>query len=201
MQSSDRALQAAKANTGQMLAFISDIARAASEQSLGVSQVHQALNQLEQVTQQNAGLVASAASASQMLDHQSETMATLVDRFVVAWCLGERCAQASFPRQCGFSSPTDAYETPLRISGYPCRHPADGVYLCVAASRAHTGAATGAKLVQRFHLLDLNQLYTLLYCLWFCCSVALSSLCCALSGGAGSLSENIYPALSVWRQG
>lgn len=84
VQSSDRALQAAKANTGQMLAFISDIARAASEQSLGVSQVHQALNQLEQVTQQNAGLVASAASASQMLDHQSETMATLVDRFVVA---------------------------------------------------------------------------------------------------------------------
>ncbi|WP_170956386.1 methyl-accepting chemotaxis protein [Kosakonia sacchari] len=84
VQASDRALQSAKAHTGQMLAFVSDIARAASEQSLGVSQVHQALNQLEQVTQQNAGLVASAATASQMLDQQSETMATLVDRFVVA---------------------------------------------------------------------------------------------------------------------
>ncbi|SCC38125.1 methyl-accepting chemotaxis protein [Kosakonia oryziphila] len=83
VQASDRALQSAKANTGQMLAFVSDIAHAASEQSLGVSQVHEALNQLEQVTQQNAGLVASAASASQMLDQQSKTMTTLVDRFVV----------------------------------------------------------------------------------------------------------------------
>ncbi|MBJ4683870.1 hypothetical protein JGE71_25890, partial [Salmonella enterica subsp. enterica serovar Typhimurium] len=55
----------------------------ANEQSLGVSQVHQALNQLEQVTQQNAALVSQAASASQMLDGQSEAMSTLVDRFIV----------------------------------------------------------------------------------------------------------------------
>ncbi|VXG75182.1 Methyl-accepting chemotaxis protein CDS [Salmonella enterica subsp. enterica serovar Derby] len=47
---------------------MSDIARAANEQSLGVSQVHQALNQLEQVPHQNAALVSQAASASQMLD-------------------------------------------------------------------------------------------------------------------------------------
>lgn len=84
VQASDRVLQSAKTHTGQMMTFVSDIARAASEQSAGVSQIHEALNQLEQVTQQNAGLVASAASASQMLDRQSETMATLVDRFIVA---------------------------------------------------------------------------------------------------------------------
>ncbi|WP_313276634.1 methyl-accepting chemotaxis protein [Kosakonia cowanii] len=83
-QASDRALHAARENTGQMLSFVSDIAHAANEQSLGVSQVHEALNQLEQVTQQNAGLVASAASASQLLDQQSETMSELVGRFVVA---------------------------------------------------------------------------------------------------------------------
>ncbi|VXG75840.1 hypothetical protein LPB27_23620 (plasmid) [Salmonella enterica subsp. enterica] len=66
-----------------MKQYVSDIARAANEQSLGVSQVHQALNQLEQVTQQNAALVSQAASASQMLDGQSEAMSTLVDRFIV----------------------------------------------------------------------------------------------------------------------
>lgn len=82
VQASDRALQSAKTHTGQMMTFVSDIAHAAGEQSLGVSQVHEALSQLEQVTQQNAGLVASAASASQMLDKQSETMSRLVDRFV-----------------------------------------------------------------------------------------------------------------------
>ncbi|PKT11730.1 chemotaxis protein, partial [Klebsiella pneumoniae] len=66
-----------------MKQYVSDIARAANEQPLGVSQVHQALNQLEQVTQQNAALVSQAASASQMLDGQSEAMSTLVDRFIV----------------------------------------------------------------------------------------------------------------------
>ncbi|MCY6134462.1 hypothetical protein OV850_24685, partial [Salmonella enterica subsp. enterica serovar 1,4,[5],12:i:-] len=61
----------------------SDIARAANEQSLGVSQVHKALKQLEPVTQQNAALVSQAASASQMLDGQSEAMSTLFDLFIV----------------------------------------------------------------------------------------------------------------------
>lgn len=65
-----------------MKQYVSDIARAASEQSIGVLQVNQALNQLEQVTQQNAALVSQAATASQMLDNQSETMSTLVDRFI-----------------------------------------------------------------------------------------------------------------------
>ena len=79
---SGTALKAAADNTGRMKQYVSDIARAASEQSLGVAQVHQALNQLEQVTQQNAALVSQAATASQMLDGQSEAMSTLVDRFI-----------------------------------------------------------------------------------------------------------------------
>jgi methyl-accepting chemotaxis protein len=65
-----------------MRQYVGDIAHAAMEQSLGVSQVHQALNQLEQVTQQNAALVSQAAAASQMLDGQSEAMSRLVDRFI-----------------------------------------------------------------------------------------------------------------------
>ena len=79
---SGTALKAAADNTGRMKQYVSDIARAANEQSLGVAQVHQALNQLEQVTQQNAALVSQAATASQMLDGQSEAMSTLVDRFI-----------------------------------------------------------------------------------------------------------------------
>lgn len=80
---SGSALYAATENAGRMKQYVSDIARAANEQSIGVSQVHQALNQLEQVTQQNAALVSQAANASQLLDDQSETMSTLVDRFIV----------------------------------------------------------------------------------------------------------------------
>lgn len=82
VSASEAALKAAADNTGRMKQYVSDIARAANEQSLGVSQVHQALNQLEQVTQQNAALVSEMATASQMLDAQSKAMSTLVDRFV-----------------------------------------------------------------------------------------------------------------------
>lgn len=82
VSASEAALKAAADTTGRMKQYVSDIARAANEQSLGVTQVHQALNQLEQVTQQNAALVSQMATASQMLDAQSKSMSTLVDRFV-----------------------------------------------------------------------------------------------------------------------
>ncbi|RNM26967.1 methyl-accepting chemotaxis protein [Dickeya undicola] len=71
-------------STSQVRDFVSDIATAAREQSLGVDQVHLALNQLEQVTQQNAVLVSQAADASQLLDRQAGDMKGTVDRFVVA---------------------------------------------------------------------------------------------------------------------
>ncbi|ATO34034.1 Methyl-accepting chemotaxis protein I (serin chemoreceptor protein) [Dickeya dianthicola RNS04.9] len=71
-------------STSQVRDFVSDIATAAREQSLGVDQVHLALNQLEQVTQQNAVLVSEAATASQLLDKQAGDMKETVDRFVVA---------------------------------------------------------------------------------------------------------------------
>lgn len=77
------ALKAAADNSGLMKQYVSDIAQAANEQSLGVGQVHLALNQLEQVTQQNAALVSQAASASQVLDNQASTMTQLVNRFIV----------------------------------------------------------------------------------------------------------------------
>lgn len=77
------ALKAAADNSGMMKQYVSDIAQAANEQSLGVGQVHLALNQLEQVTQQNAALVSQAASASQVLDNQAAAMTKLVNRFIV----------------------------------------------------------------------------------------------------------------------
>ncbi len=80
---SGTALKAAAENSGRMNQYVSAIDGAAHELSLGVSQVHQPLNQLEHGTQQNAARVSQAARASQMLDGQSEAMSTLVDRFIV----------------------------------------------------------------------------------------------------------------------
>ncbi len=39
-------------------------------------------------------------------------------------------------------------------------------FLCLLLP-ARTGADAGTKLVTTFHLMDLSQLYTLLFCLWF----------------------------------
>ncbi|HAT7569066.1 TPA: HAMP domain-containing protein [Citrobacter werkmanii] len=77
------ALKAAADNTTSMKQYIGDIARVATEQSLGVSQINQALRPMEQVTQQNAALVSQAANDSQRLDNLSVTMRDLVNRFVV----------------------------------------------------------------------------------------------------------------------
>lgn len=77
------ALEAAADNTTSMKQYIADIARVATEQSQGVTQINQALRPMEQVTQQNAALVSQAASDSQRLDNLSVTMKGLVNRFVV----------------------------------------------------------------------------------------------------------------------
>ncbi|MGK3361162.1 methyl-accepting chemotaxis protein [Citrobacter portucalensis] len=77
------ALEAAADNTTSMKQYIADIARVATEQSQGVTQINLALRPMEQVTQQNAALVSQAASDSQRLDNLSATMKDLVNRFVV----------------------------------------------------------------------------------------------------------------------
>jgi hypothetical protein len=41
------------------------------------------------------------------------------------------------------------------------------------------------KLVQTFHMVDLNQLYTILFCVWFLLLGRSNSSCCVSSGAAG----------------
>ena len=36
-----------------------------------------------------------------------------------------------------------------------------------AVARAFAGLTLAQKLVETFHMMDLNQLYTVLFCLWF----------------------------------
>ncbi len=58
-----------------------EIAAASHEQSAGIDQVGQAVNQMDQVTQQNAALVEEAASAAQALEDQAATLKTSVASF------------------------------------------------------------------------------------------------------------------------
>ncbi len=54
--------------------FVTEIAAASAEQSEGIDQVGRAVMQMDEATQQNAALVEEAASASRLLQQQSEAL-------------------------------------------------------------------------------------------------------------------------------
>jgi len=63
--------------------LVGEIAAAAVEQSQGIAQVHQAVNQMDDVTQQNAALVEEASAAAQSLQEQASALTELVGKFRV----------------------------------------------------------------------------------------------------------------------
>ncbi|PIF14888.1 methyl-accepting chemotaxis protein [Candidatus Pantoea floridensis] len=68
----------------QVSQLVGEIAAAAVEQSQGILQVQQAVNQMDDVTQQNAALVEEASAASQSLQEQAGNLNQLVGKFHVA---------------------------------------------------------------------------------------------------------------------
>jgi methyl-accepting chemotaxis protein-1 (serine sensor receptor) len=65
----------------QVSQLIGEIADASSEQSKGIGQIGEAVNQLDQVTQQNAALVEESAAAAESLQHQAAELSRLVGVF------------------------------------------------------------------------------------------------------------------------
>jgi methyl-accepting chemotaxis protein len=64
--------------------LISEISSATAEQTTGIGQVGDAVNQLDQVTQQNAALVEESAAAAESLKQQAATLAEVVSVFKIA---------------------------------------------------------------------------------------------------------------------
>ena len=67
----------------QVAVLIGEIGVTTQEQSGGISQIHDAVNQLDQVTQQNAALVEESASASDSLSEQAAHLVELMKAFVI----------------------------------------------------------------------------------------------------------------------
>ena len=61
--------------------LISGIAQSSQEQATGLNQVNSAVNQMDQVTQQNAAMVEQATAAAANLRTESGNLAGLVSRF------------------------------------------------------------------------------------------------------------------------
>ncbi|QEM94343.1 HAMP domain-containing protein (plasmid) [Kosakonia radicincitans] len=67
----------------QVTALSGEVATATTEQTLGINQVHQAVSQMDDVTQQNAALVEQASAASQSLMEQATSLRELVNGFIL----------------------------------------------------------------------------------------------------------------------
>ena len=62
-------------------AVVTSIAASANDQAHGLDQVNTAVNEMDQVTQQNAAMVEEATAATQTLARQTDDLARLVSRF------------------------------------------------------------------------------------------------------------------------
>lgn len=63
--------------------LVGDIAGSAQEQATGLNEVNSAVNQMDQVTQQNAAMVEEATAASHSLAGEAEALARLVAQFQI----------------------------------------------------------------------------------------------------------------------
>jgi methyl-accepting chemotaxis protein len=64
--------------------IVGEIATASAEQSRGIQQINVAIEQMDEVTLQNAALVEQSAAAAQSLDHQASNLTEAVSAFKVA---------------------------------------------------------------------------------------------------------------------
>jgi methyl-accepting chemotaxis protein len=72
------------ANAQRVADIIAEITAATNEQSGGVGQVHTAINQLDQMTQQNAALVEQSSAAAQSLQDQAQRLTQAIQVFRAA---------------------------------------------------------------------------------------------------------------------
>jgi methyl-accepting chemotaxis protein len=65
----------------QINGVVTEIAASAEEQSTGLQEVNTAVNQMDQVTQQNAAMVEEATAASHALTSEADALSRLISRF------------------------------------------------------------------------------------------------------------------------
>jgi len=76
-----KALDRIVTQVNEINTVVAEIAASAQEQSTGLAQVNTAINQMDQVTQQNAAMVEQSTAASHSLLHEANELADLLGRF------------------------------------------------------------------------------------------------------------------------
>ncbi|MFN6981523.1 MAG: methyl-accepting chemotaxis protein [Brevundimonas sp.] len=71
------------AHVAQIERLVTDISSSAAEQATGLQEVNTAVNQMDQMTQQNAAMVEQSTAASHSLSHEADSLNAAVARFRV----------------------------------------------------------------------------------------------------------------------
>ena len=66
---------------GELNGVVAEIAASAQEQATGLAEVNTAINQMDQVTQQNAAMVEQSTAASHSLSHDTGELVRLTEQF------------------------------------------------------------------------------------------------------------------------
>ncbi len=115
--------------------IMGEISAASSEQSTGVSQVGEAITQMDQVTQQNAALVEEMAAAASSLSHQSQELVEAVSVFKLAQQGRAVAAPRPAPRP-ALRPAVAAAAKPAANRAKPVAHAAKAPALAVATAAA-----------------------------------------------------------------
>jgi len=138
------------AEVAEIDGLMSEISASAQEQATGLQQVNTAVNQMDQVTQQNAAMVEESTAASHSLAQEADVLAASVARFKVAQGANGVAAPArvSAPPSQG-QSPFKAKPAPVAADAAPARTP-QPVAETVAALKTmgRGGAALKAEIIE-----------------------------------------------------
>lgn len=96
--------------------LIRQISASASEQAIGLKEINQAMNQMDQVTQQNAAMVEEATAASVALNDEAQTLKALVLRFRVSAQVNATALRSTAQQM---RTPTPAYRPQAPASRRP----------------------------------------------------------------------------------
>jgi methyl-accepting chemotaxis protein len=89
-----KALQRIVGQVAEINNVVTEIAASAGEQATGLAQVNSAVNQMDQMTQQNAAMVEESTAASHKLIQETEALAQLIGRFKVGGAVVEQLHRA-----------------------------------------------------------------------------------------------------------
>ena len=90
-----KALQTIRTTVAEMHGLVSEIAASAREQAVALGEVNTAINQMDQVTQQNAAMVEQTTAASHSLAREAEGLAGLIGHFRLADTGSDAVARAA----------------------------------------------------------------------------------------------------------